>query len=143
MLALRGEGMKQRSEAPIEAHASEGPGSTERAVWRDHECGIHSRDGPERPEHAEEVSGSCVTFSLYAGGRQSNLVRWLIAWHQDDFVDELMPSAYMYDAGQSQTSRASCMCQSAAAVAIIASAKAVEAPPVAPRAAAGIVGACE
>ena len=64
----------KRSEAPAEAHASEGPGLTERAVWRDHERGIHSRDAPERPKHAEEVSGSSVTFSLYAGGRQSDLV---------------------------------------------------------------------
>ena len=81
-----------RSEAAMRACAREGPGFIERAGWREHERGIHSRDGPEGPGHAEEVSGSSLTFSLYAGGRQGDLVRRLITWHPGDFVVELVRS---------------------------------------------------
>ena len=55
-----------RSEAAMRVRAGEGPGIIERAGWREHERGTHSRDGPEGPGHAEEVSGSSLTFSLNA-----------------------------------------------------------------------------
>ena len=101
VLALREEGMKHALRSTAEARASEGPGFIERAGWREHECGIHSRDGPEGPGHAEEVSGSSLTFSLYAGRWQGDLVQPLITWQPGDSVVELVRSGC--DAGPRYT----------------------------------------
>ena len=92
VLALREEGMKHALRSTAEACASEGSGFAERAVWWDHERRIHSRDGPEGPGHAEEVSGSSLTFSLYAGRWQGNLVQPLITWQPGNSVVELLRS---------------------------------------------------
>ena len=82
VLALREEGMKHALRSTAEACASEGSGFAERAVWWDHERRIHSRDSPEGPGHVEEDQVRVVTFSLYAGRWQGDLVRPLLLGNQ-------------------------------------------------------------